>query len=782
VVAACIKSTGSICATNAITGSTICGTNCISSGLNIVAYNNICATNCVRAFNSVIGNTIYGTSCIVTPGDINSFGRILSAGVDLLSIINGTYNGGGGTGPDAIEGLYGRYQTQYYNTPTVKSFGSNGCYNSFNLGDNCAFFSLSPSQYFINVNGVLQAPGVDYTLDYSPNGSLNFISTPPPYNNISVFAYDYESVDSVAEPVAVKLTGDGARKTLPLKNNLGGYNGVDAYGYKVTIDGLLQRPEIDYTINSLNNGSISFTEAPYLGATIVVRAFNTKGINLPTLSQFETNGSCNNFVLGSNYYGCESINYLVSINGALQQPDVDYTVSENDKALIFTSVPPQGSIVSVFSENHGKQIIHTGNLNTPVVTSHLGSGSKRFYNLGEGMAGLESCGYLVSVGGLLQTPDIDYTMSSVCCGSILLEKAPPAGSRISVFSLPFKTEHLPKIVSHEADGICSLYKAGSGLPFYNSSTNRYMVTVGNVLQTPYKDFCGVPDDDGSICFSTPPPADLPVAIYTFNFIPSAYFEETTLITSTVCAPIITNHKFSGTNNISLGENSGYFGENSKAYLVTINGLIQEPNTDYYATKENNGSIRFTSIPPLNSDITIYAYPYTNSSNASSSLKIEELGVSGKISKDVISITKQISGSNEFLVIKENGRPRFISLDDVDASFEISSINAQITGISDNLVSLTKPVSSSDEFLVFIDGDWQRLIPIYDSEEILLPGVGILGLEESISTVVGAVSSSLDHLVTVSNSQTVQINTNTSTASIFPYSSQKFIQIYDGLIS
>jgi hypothetical protein len=48
---------------------------------------------------------------------------------------------------------------------------------------------------------------------------------------------------------------------------------MDATKYIVTVGGLVQAPNVSYTVNALNGGSLVFDEAPALDAPVTIMTF-----------------------------------------------------------------------------------------------------------------------------------------------------------------------------------------------------------------------------------------------------------------------------------------------------------------------------------------------------------------------------------------------------------------------------------------------------------------------------------------------------------------------------
>jgi hypothetical protein len=236
---------------------------------------------------------------------------------------------------------------------------------------------------------------------------------------------------------------------------------------------------------------------------------------------------------------------------------------------------------------------------------------------------------------------------------------------VSVYSHQYEEDkHFPNLAYYEGDGSTSLFAAASGLPYYGIDPSRYLVAVGGILQKPLIDFCTVDIDFGSICFSTPPASGVPISLYTFNFIPSSTVTQTlsdTIIEApTIPAPIITHHSMSDSATLVLGYNDGFYGNNSCAYLVTVDGLLQRPDVDFIASRNNNGAICFTSHVPNDSCVTVWAYNYINSgSRETPTVEVPILGLT--------TLTHVVSSSDDFMKIGDGERERYLRVWDSDYS-------------------------------------------------------------------------------------------------------------------
>jgi hypothetical protein len=191
---------------------------------------------------------------------------------------------------------------------------------------------------------LVQAPAIDYTLNggqglqFSANTTANAL--------IEVKFYGYSALSPNVAVVSSSVTiPTVAGQTAYMM----GANVTQAQSIMVALDGLIQRPTVDYTVN---NTTITMIPAPPEGSNIEIRFFGQEAVALAG-AQYTTAyisnsrtyaGGSANLDLGSNVLLARNI--IVNIDGVTQIPDLNYTVSGN--TLSFgTSVPAVGSLVEV---------------------------------------------------------------------------------------------------------------------------------------------------------------------------------------------------------------------------------------------------------------------------------------------------------------------------------------------------------------------------------------------------------------------------------------------------
>ena len=133
-------------------------------------------------------------------------------------------------------------------TQTVQYVG-NGVDNQFNIDSHIVVDTTD--QLIVALNGELQTFGVDYSI---VGGNILF-ATPP----IS------GSLLTISRRVAESFEGDGSTVLFSVARL---YSATETAAVSVYIDGVLQRPEIDYAVSSTQ---LTFTTAPQLDARIRIR-------------------------------------------------------------------------------------------------------------------------------------------------------------------------------------------------------------------------------------------------------------------------------------------------------------------------------------------------------------------------------------------------------------------------------------------------------------------------------------------------------------------------------
>lgn len=114
---------------------------------------------------------------------------------------------------------------------------------------------------------------------------------------------------------------------------------TDAKSILVTIDGLLQIPTTDYTVNST---TLSWTSIPPANSTVEVKYFITGNAASYSTFTYTGDGTTSSFAAIN---GITKDNILVFENGIAQVPTTDYIVSGSN--VLFTSAPVNGMGIQI---------------------------------------------------------------------------------------------------------------------------------------------------------------------------------------------------------------------------------------------------------------------------------------------------------------------------------------------------------------------------------------------------------------------------------------------------
>ena len=135
------------------------------------------------------------------------------------------------------------------------NYTTNGTTNIFNYSDYIVIDFQEPEQITVVLNNQLLTYGVDYT-----QTSTNIVFSSAPVSDL---------VLKIIRRTNASYVGDGITRTFSLNEKL--YSAVNIYSFTVMVNGVLQRPNIDYTFNADNSTygrDLIFETAPDLAAAI----------------------------------------------------------------------------------------------------------------------------------------------------------------------------------------------------------------------------------------------------------------------------------------------------------------------------------------------------------------------------------------------------------------------------------------------------------------------------------------------------------------------------------
>jgi hypothetical protein len=241
----------------------------------------------------------------------------------------------------------------------------------------------------------------------------------------------------------------------------------DSRNILVIVEGLIQIPEIDYTVDA---SDINFIDQPPPGANIEIRFFGAEG---SSGSRSTLISSVNSFVgTGNVDYVLGQIppnkNYItIIIDGVTQQNDA-YNL--NGTVLTFTEAPAVGANIDV-------RVI-TGQVGAPFNTrTFVGDGSNTIFTISNNF---NQDQILVFENGVAQVPGADYIVSA---GNVIFNTAPAANVGIQIRELASSGANLLVAIAGLDQTTGSLVPDVDGIRSLGSSTKRFkdLYLTGNTL-------------------------------------------------------------------------------------------------------------------------------------------------------------------------------------------------------------------------------------------------------------------------------------------------------------
>ena len=232
-----------------------------------------------------------------------------------------------------------------------------------------------------------------------------------------------------AAPVKTSYTFNGSVSSFPIN----GYTNTTPENYAVYLDGVFQDPGDAYTLSGAN---IVMSQVPGNGVVADVIAYQlmrTANLVAPNSTSYTFNGTTSSFAVNG-YTDTNATNYLAYLDGVHQIPGTDYTVASNG-TITFTPTPVAGVVANVIAFQSSVSMLSLSGIE-PLVSTYTGTGAQTAFVVGVsgGFTNTTAASYLVIIGGLVQRPGIDYTVSSASGGTINFTAAPPSGASIVVFA------------------------------------------------------------------------------------------------------------------------------------------------------------------------------------------------------------------------------------------------------------------------------------------------------------------------------------------------------------
>ena len=363
-----------------------------------------------------------------------------SSGVSLasFSVSTGTPTGGGSLAYNDQNGTFtfrpsGAFPTISTTAPSLS-------------GNGTLWFDSEDASLFIEYDGnwVSAAPVVGS----SPNNFISYSGN----NTLRLVTGDGEFIDADMAQIGAAggasgtdtdLTGSARAYTAngSVTDFLAAFARDNPEDVFVTVDGITQRPTTQYTISGT---TVSFGTPPANNAVVMIRTFNgLLGTNTASIdvNKYTANGTqTTGFFSPSNSALVNDL--IVTINGVVQKPTTDYTLSA--QTVTFATAPVAASDIAiralrtriaavteisqyVFSNS---TVVTSANSNLDsniLVATYNANGTATSFAANTNSITLDTS--IVSVSGLLQRPVTDYTLSG---NNIVFGTAPANNDVVSV--------------------------------------------------------------------------------------------------------------------------------------------------------------------------------------------------------------------------------------------------------------------------------------------------------------------------------------------------------------
>jgi hypothetical protein len=363
-----------------------------------------------------------------------------SSGVSLasFSVSTGTPTGGGSLAYNDQNGTFtfrpsGAFPTISTTAPSLS-------------GNGTLWFDSEDASLFIEYDGnwVSAAPVVGS----SPNNFISYSGN----NTLRLVTGDGEFIDADMAQIGAAggasgtdtdLTGSARAYTAngSVTDFLAAFARDNPEDVFVTVDGIAQRPTTQYTISGT---TVSFGTPPANNAVVMIRTFNgLLGTNTASIdvNKYTANGTqTTGFFSPSNSALVNDL--IVTINGVVQKPTTDYTLSA--QTVTFTTAPVATADIAiralrtriaevteinqyVFSNS---TVVTSANANLDsniLVATYTANGTATTFAANTNSITLDTS--IVSVSGLLQRPVTDYTLSG---NNVVFGSAPANNDIVSV--------------------------------------------------------------------------------------------------------------------------------------------------------------------------------------------------------------------------------------------------------------------------------------------------------------------------------------------------------------
>ena len=275
----------------------------------------------------------------------------------------------------------------------------------------------------------------------------------------------------VAQPTAVitvdNFTGDGTTTAFTLSTTPSSINQT-----VVNYNGAFQLRTSSYT---LSGPTLTFSDAPANGSLIEVTTTMgaTSGAGAFVTRTYTGNGVATTYTVTS---GVTVSSVLVTENGLVQTPTVDYTISGT--TLTFIVAPANGVVIQI-----RELAIAVATTVSPAYRAYTGNGVATTFTI---TSGLPANSLIVAENGIIQRPTTDYTVSG---STLTFVTAPNNGVDIQIrelslnggmstggTSLPYQGGNSGKYLT--TDGATASWANVSALPTQTGNNGKYLTTDG----------------------------------------------------------------------------------------------------------------------------------------------------------------------------------------------------------------------------------------------------------------------------------------------------------------
>lgn len=358
---------------------------------------------------------------------------------------------------------------------------------------------ITVNHLFIVRNGVMQKPGVDYTLSGGHN--VVFSSAPRDWEIVFSF-YSYNGLNQNIVLNVAKYF-DGAQKSFGLTQNYQSTTVTADQNTLVFRNGVYQYPTTDYVISDKQTGPyITFDSAPVSTDNIFIT--NLKQTLVDATSYFSqlTSNQIQSSAPNGTY---DTTIFLIFVNGLLQ---VGNSWSYANNIITFNStVSLTLDKVKVYAFTNAKRPLDSISItNTSTLTYNLNYNSSQINNVSK------ASDLIVSIEGVVQEPEVAYTVTS---GTITFNTTTlyQTGIDIYIYQVGNTSSNLTERIDYlndnynkttETVGGVSIdtqtYKLMQGYKSFNppASDDLYLLRNG-VVQNPGQDFT---IGNGYITFTT----------------------------------------------------------------------------------------------------------------------------------------------------------------------------------------------------------------------------------------------------------------------------------------